>query len=370
MTAPIWRPLLLPLLLLLVLPAQALGAELWVETAPVTDRAQAEALLAALAPPDEGGPTGRVLRRFVKGAGWQYVVRVEGVQAQPQADQVAAQLRAAGARALVMSREGDQVRTLSDAGGGSAAGEATAAQGDEAGGRRLPDARAVLRDAVKAHGGERGGLDLVETAATVSLAYEREIAIDQGRLLAANRYSRLGEALRLEVEILEGVGTDSTTVVTSSNQAWVVAGGEPTPRDVARTREVLAGFAPESLLEIPLGLARDVDQAAAWEDLRVASAEVLEGVDCWRLEPAGGPPTVEGLVTAWFDQDRGHLVGARWRTPGGELEFLFSDYREVAPGVVVPFKTALLRNGRPVEKVRLLQLLLDVPIEPGVFAAP
>jgi hypothetical protein len=42
----------------------------------------------------------------------------------------------------------------------------------------------------------------------------------------------------------------------------------------------------------------------------------------------------------------------------------------VAPGVVVPFRSSVQRNGRPVEAVRLLQLLLNTPLEPGLFAAP
>lgn len=361
-------PILALLTLSLAFSGPARAGEVWVETAPVADRAQAEALLAALAG-QEGADSARVLRRFVKGAGWQYVVRVEGVADAGGGAAVAAALQSAGARALVLEREGDLVRTLADTGTHAVAGAATDLA-PSTGGDRLPDARAVLRDAVKAHGGERGGLDLVEVASTVSLAYEREVAIDQGRLIAANRYFRLGEALRLEIEILEGVGTDSVTVVTTGNAGWVVAGGEPTARDVARTREVLARFSPESLLEIPLGLARDVAQAAAWDDLQVVATEVVEGRDCWRLEPAGGPPAVEGLVAAWFDSDAGNLIAARWRSPSGELEFRFADYREVAPGVVVPFRSSVQRNGRPVEAVRLLQLLLNTPLEPGLFAAP
>ncbi|MCK6505425.1 hypothetical protein L6R53_18835 [Myxococcota bacterium] len=356
------------LALLLALPGPARAAEVWVESAPVADRATAEALLAAL-PAGEESTTGRVLRRFVKGAGWQYVVRVEGMGAPEEADQVARALQRAGGRALVLEREGDQVRTLVDTGAASVPPTAASDPSAE-GGDRLPDARAVLREAVKAHGGERGGLDLVEVASTVTLVFEREVAIDQGRLVAANRYYRLGDALRLEVEILEGAGTDSTTIVTTGNEGWVVAGGEPTPRDVARTREVLARFAPDSLLEIPLGFARDVAVAAAWDDLRVAGPEPRHGTACWRLEPAGGNPAVEGLVAAWFAQRGGHLIAARWRSPNGELDFDFADYREVVPGVVVPFRTSITRNGRPVEQVRLLQLLLDTPLEPGMFAAP
>lgn len=352
-------------------PAPAAAAdEVWVETAPLASRQEAHELLAEADLSDEG-LTARVTRRFVKGSGWRFVVRIDGVDDVAEGRRLAMTLAEAGARALVLEQEGDTVRTAHDLGGSGAAATAGADPTATIDARvRLPDARAVLRKAVKAHGGARGGLELVEPAEALSLAYERTVAVDDGQLLAANRYFRQGEALRLEVEILEGVGTDSVTLVTPGNRAWVVVEDRAVARDVARTREVIARFGPESVLAVPLGLAQDVDQAADWQDVRVVGTELVAGREQLRVEPAVTDPARAGLVAAWFEADAGTLTQVQWRSVSGLLTFAYDDYREVDSGVIVPFVAGIERDGRPVERVRLLQFELDPLLDSGLFADP
>jgi len=363
-------PLAAVLLAVLVRAGPASAAdEVWVETEPMETR-QAAAELAANAALTQGDQrSSRVLRRFVKGEGWRYLVRIDGIQDEDEGRRIAALLAGTGTAASVVARDGDEVHTVDEL---AAPPTAATAPLPAAGAAldRLPDARTVLRDAVRAHGGLKGGQAVLELARSVELDVERTVAIDKGALVAANRYYRQGDALRLEVEVVQGTGTDSVTVLTADNHAWVTTGGETVGRDAARTREVLARFSPEGVLAVPLGLAQDVEDAADWQDLKVVAREDLDGAAQLRLASTTPARGNDGLVAAWFDVSTGTLSAVDWRTSAGVIGFRYKDYRSVAEGLIIPFEATIRRDGTQVEQVRVLRLTLDPALDPALFAAP
>lgn len=367
---PSFRPVL-AILLLALLPGTASAADVWVESTPLDSRSAARDLrdgldlldlAARLADEDLAG---EVQRRFVPGDGWGYVLRIEGLDDLGAARLAAAWLADAGVRATLWTREGSEVVQV-----GSVAAQVPAASAQGASTPIDMPSHRILRAAGKAHGGTRGGLELLRQAEALAFDFERRVYLADGELLAANRYRRLGEAVRLEVDIVEGAGLDSRTVLTPGNKAWVRAGEEDAVgRDPARTREVLVRFSPEGVLAIPLGLAVDLERAADWEGLQVAGRVQQGEQELWVLEPSS-EPTGEGLLAARFGVEDALLHSVRWATPAGELDFGFDDYRELQPGLVVPHRVEISRDGRPVEAVRVLSLALDQPLEAELFEAP
>ena len=342
--------------------------DVWVESDPLGSRDQASDLAGAPAIVPSDHLQARVLRRFVKGRGWCWVVRVDGVRDVAEGQRIAAGLASAGTHAVVLEREGDRVQTLGETAASSALPVDGADSTPDADGG-LHDARAVLRLAVKAHGGEKGGMVVLEQALAVELDVERSVAIDKGHILAANRYYRQGNALRLEVQIVEGSGTDSVTVLTADNHAWVKTGDDVVARDAARTREVLGRFSPEAVLAVPLGLAHDISSAADWQDLVSMGRVTRDGAEQVQLGP-DAPSDDEGLVSAWFDAASGTLSEVQWRTAAGLIDFAYKDYRTVAENLVVPFEVTINRDGAEVEQIRVLRLAVSPTLDPALFDAP
>ncbi len=353
----------LALAAMLLAPLQA-SAEVWVESGPMSDRKAVEDLAEGLSL-EAGGSTVKVVRRFVRGSGWQFLLRVEGALDYEAGAAVARSIQAAGGRGLVIEQSDGDPTVLLDTGLPTAAPvrPAESAPGSEDG-RKAPDVRALLRGAVRSHGGERGGLDTVAHADSAILVFRREIPVDDGLLISTNRFYRSGQAVRLEVEIVEGPGSDSTTLVTAQNAAWVRTEAEPIARDPARAREVLARFAPESVLAIPLGLARDITEDSAWSDLALhPSTDPKSG----RVSVSPVEPSREGLQSAEFTRDDQLLVSLQWSGPSGLLAFGFGDYREVAPSVVVPWSLTIERNGQLVERIQIERFEIDVPVAPSIM---
>jgi hypothetical protein len=206
-------------------------------------------------------------------------------------------------------------------------------------------------------------VDTAENAEAWRSSPLREIPVDQGTMRSSNRYIRFGQAIRLDVDILEGPGTASVTLVTEQNAAWVSTTAGPLARDPARTREVLARFAPESVLAIPLSLARDISEHSAWSDLSVVEPD--EASRSGRLVVKPVLSRRDGLQSAEFSREDSLLAELTWSGPTGTMEFQFADYREVAPSVVVPWSIRIQRNGVLVEAVTIQQLELEPVLDPA-----
>ncbi len=364
------------LMLSWVLSAPAVAAEHWAESAPVATQQDAvrlrdaldiERLVAVLDDPDIAA---RVQRRFLPGHGWRYVLRVDGVDDLDASRTAAEHIAALGTEASVWTREGELVERQERVAPKLQPVTPDRAPVLDADRGQARQARQVLRQAAKAHRGSAGGLEVVSNAASLRFAYERRVELDDGALVASNRYLRSGDAMRLEVQVVEGDGVDSLTVLTPENRAFVVADGPSQARDPARTSEVLARFSPEVVLAIPLGVARDLEGAAAWQEVELEGEVELDSGIAVRLRPSGPPPTRDGLVTAAFDRASNLLVEVEWLTASGLMRFEFDDYRAIADDLIIPFSTRIHRDGRLVETIRVQELALEPALEGALFAAP
>lgn len=344
--------------------APAFAAELWVESVGMASRADAELLAQGLELPDDALSV-RVVRRFLRGQGWQHQVRVEGLQTQASAEAVALQLQRLGSRAVVMERDDDVEVKVFDTG---APAKATVAAGSPASSGRptkATDPQAILKQAASAHGGEKGGYALVSHASAIRFQFERTLLIDGQELVTNNLLLRQGEAMRMDVEVVRGPGVSSTTVINPAGQAAVQVEAEVVARDAARVREVLARFTPEEVLAIPLGLAMDVEEAATWQDLVLSDSSSADEITL-RPSDAGR----DGLVEATFRRPELYLKSLSWRGPAGLMVWRFEDYVVAAPGLVYPRRVTVHRGGSLVERVEVKRLEVNPTLGSDAFVLP
>lgn len=359
-----------------LISVSALAASYAVELPPQVDRAVADQLLSGSAVEN-----GRVLRRYVSGQGWRYVVVVDGLASLDLARQSGARLAATGQAATIYVVDGDSIQIaevvqqpalVAPALGArlapTRAEPAVVAPAERPRRGATPEALAadVLNAAVRAHGGHGGGLERLSDATSVQFRFVRTVPVGGSSLVAEHRYVSQASGLRLEVDVSAGDGQDSVTVIDPAGTAWVFAGGQTTTRDVRRAREVLERFSPALVLAVPLGLPEDVETAEAWRSLRLDPTRQQPG----SLVLTPGSQGKSGLASATFDAEDHTLKRVTWTSDGGELTFIYEDYQRLDRGLVVPFRARVERDGSLVEEVQVLELVLDQPVDPSLFTQP
>lgn len=361
---------------LALIASSALAATYAVELPPQTDKAAADQLLA-----DSAVANGRVLRRYVAGQGWRYVVVVDALPSLDSARETGARLAGVGQSASIYVINGDEIAlaevVAAATSPSSARSETEAAvapppppapERPRRGASQEAQAADVLDAAVRAHGGREGGLQRLGEATSVQFRFVRTVPGDAGALVAEHRYLAQGGGLRLDVDVSSGQGQDSVSVVDPSGAAWVQAAGALTPRDARRVREVLDRFGPSSVLAVPLGLPEDVATADAWRSLRLDPTRQTADGGTIVLTPVAA--TRQGLASAEFDAETHTLRRVTWSSEAGALTFIYDDYRKLDRRLVVPFRARIERDGQLVEEVQVLELLLDQPLDPALFKQP
>ena len=328
-------------------------ADYYLEAGPYTTRAEATAAADAL----KGSPQVRVVRRFRAGAGWEFIVRVGGFDDEAE---MRAYANDAGKRFASFERVGNSWRPLD----GSAAATPSAEELVDVPGKTLRT-QALLRSAIKAHGGRDGGLSILELAPTVVFDYDRKVAREDGRTVAEHHYVRQADAVRLDVDVTGGEGVDSTTILAPDRRAWVSTDETSIARDPERTAEVLARFSPEGLLAVPLGIPHDMETAGPWR-LLAPTAEIHGK----RVVAKASAPGERGLVSAEFDLEDHLLRRLDWMLDSGPITYVFNDYRVVTDGLVVPFQYEVLRSGEPVESMTVKALEIGGPVPADTFVIP
>ncbi len=353
---------------LAVLPAASSAAPFSVESPTHVSRETADDLLKKVVQAGADEELTRIVRRYERGAGWRFLVQIDEVGEIAQVKQFAG----------VMA-DGERTPRVVDLATGAvveiepppakranppAAAAADPGKSAEATSRRSRrEADGVLAAAVVAHGGVAGGLAAIEKATNVTFQFVREVPVDGGTLKAKHVYRHSSDdGWRLDVRVQKGSGVDSTTVVAPDGGAWVVTDGQTVPRDPARTKEIVGRFAPDQLLRVALGVAADIESATAWRELRVVGPE---GDDLVVLRPEGGP--VGGLVEVAFARTDHRLRRLTLRDHGRETVYFFDDYREIAPGIVVPHESEVQRDGELVDSVQVLGLDIQNPIPASLF---
>ncbi len=360
---------LLTLLASLLLAGAAMAQPYTVETVGHRQRTHAEAACALAVA--EGIPA-EVVRSFRRGKGWVFLVRVQGLEdrdAAAAAAQRLAQLSGIGAQVfLVAGRDVLPVEELAAAAPNSAPGDSgvDVGEGPEAAATDAQAARAegarLLSALVLAHGGG-GSADQPPPRMAdwdpVHFRYERAATIDDSPLRAWHDYHRDGDALRLEIRIIEGEGTDSVTIV-RGDQAWLMVGGEVHEVPAGPTREALALFEPATVLEQAVGFSgwsadmgvRAVERPEGDEEL---SWIALQGEDDGERVSVGLDPT---------DQRARQLVMS---AQGAELSWSFADYQEISDGLVVPLRLRSSFDGKPREQIVVRTLELPESLDAELF---
>lgn len=334
--------------------AAALAADWTVELPPVRDRSAAvresEACRAA-------GYEARVTRRFRLDQGWRYVVVVPGLADEAAAQAAARSLSAAvGAEAVVAAPPGHVVAAP------AAVAEPAPAAADVA------TAAEWLARARAAHGGPAGGSAALAVAPAVHFRFRREVAGAPG-FTAEHDYWRDGAGRRLAIVVDEasaraGRATSSVSVA-AERGAWVApAGAAASARDIGVVIAAIDDFAPEAVLAVVLEVAPLLSRPEA-EEYDVLDAE--PGVVRVGL---GGDAEAGTLAFVDLDPVTARIRGARYVTDAGPIVFAMADYREVAPGIVVPARLSTRRADGGREEVTVQELALAAAAPPSTFAAP
>jgi hypothetical protein len=346
------------LLLCLMFAPSAWAGTFYLEAPAVPEKADATALAEAA---QGQGQASRVVRRYRKGAGWEYVVVIEGF-----ADQAAA-TAAAGALAgktgkpiTVFETMGDEARAVSV--------EAPAAAASSADDERTPEqiaAGRILEAAVKAHGGAPGGLAVVQKAEAVKFEFRRTVP---GGPTVKHVYAERGSDRFLEVVIEKGTGTSSKSGV-AQGKGWLAAGSaQATLQDTAQTATELDRFAPEAVLAFPLGFASAVTERKEFQSLVPAGGEQVDGEACEVLRYDGGRA---GTPLTLYVGDGDHRVRkVVFGSDAGDVIHEFSDWKELAPGVVLPRRIRTWRGTELIDDVEVLGIDLHPKLPDDWFRAP
>ena len=352
------------LLLLWALPAAA--GSYFLEISEHASKEEADAAVLKHGP---DGDRMRVARRYVRGAGWRYVVRMDGFSDREKA--VGAARSYAGPERIVLVYEGSGYkRTVIERVGGSSVEAAPVPAEPEP--KSGPNAAQVLKAAARAHGGRGGGSKLMAKTERLKFTFLSRTVVGEKEWKILHNVYRSGERARVEVDMIKGDGISNTVVVGEGGKAWVATKELVRERDVSQAAEMVARFAPETgLLAIPLGLANDIKTAAEWQGLTVSGQVSHRGETHYRVVPdrrRGGD--LNPMESALFDVETGRLVQVTWATRGGRVTFSYGDYRSIAEDLIVPFSVRVDRNGGLVEAIEVSEFTIDPPLADTLFIEP
>lgn len=222
----------------------------------------------------------------------------------------------------------------------------------------------LLSRAIRAHGGKKGGHAALDDAAGIEAVYVRTVPRAGADIVARHRVFERGRALRVDIEIVEGTGKDSSSAV-NKNTAWVEVDDELQQSAADHVRERLGPLSLASLYAIPLGIPRDMAASGAWSEL--VDTPVLDG-ERWVIATADN--ATSGLHSVVLSKEDPYVLEVRWHREGGLVIYAFSDYRLVGDDLVLPFRIEVSRDGTLLEETVLESVRLDAEIDPAVFAAP
>lgn len=327
---------------LLWLVSLAWAEEFFLEVGPLPERAEATAAQASI---KQAGLSGRVVRRFRLGHGWEFVVLVEHLPDRAQAEAAAVRLGTETKRPVTVYRmDGDEPEVL----------QPTPPVGS------TPSAASLADQVATAVGGEAGGAGVLARAAAVHFVFDRSLRLNGKDSTFHHDYWREGANRRLAVD---GPEADSVAVATATS-AWLAASSKVVPRDVGVLINQIDAFAPEAVLAVAVD---------AWHLLHapeVASFRVLDGADSGTRIGTGSAQDEPGVSFIDIDTSTHRILRVRYVTEGGPVEYEMSDYREVAPGLVVPFRVYVERgDGR---RETLVVKTMDLPerAPAGIFEKP
>ena len=231
----------------------------------------------------------------------------------------------------------------------------------------LPTVEAVVEGLSKSLGGKRGGLEVLERSDGLDFVFDRTVrdSLSRTTMEASHRLVRTdgGSRLRLDVRVSGDDGVDSAAIVVGQ-EAWVVAEGERHEADADALKSRLVEFAPERLFSVPLTLAAD-GATILGDAVLTLRLEKVEGKDRLLLLGEGKDGSTTRIL---LERSTYRPVEVAFRSLSGDLVYRYDDYREVTPGLVIPFVREFYRNEIRVSRTSVRRFGLKVPNPDPLFS--
>lgn len=337
---------------LVCLSAPAFAADYYLEGPPQSTRSDAVDLSRTAA---EGGYKARVVRRYRQGVGWQYLVRVEGFDAEEPAREAARSIAARiGLPVSVFLAEGEEARSLEVASPEAEPSQdapAAPAGPESAEPLDLEDPEAILARASRAHGGTRGGIAAIRGAEGVLFRFRRTLP---DGLVVDHTWARLGDSRFLEVDIVEGEGRSSRLIVGPA-QAWLaVEEGAYEETDLQRAADTVSQLHPEQVLPFVLVFADAIENRRELELLQASGVTEVEGSPAIAMQYEGD--RTSGPMALALDRGRYHVLEVSFE--GGELVHRFDGWKQQGR-LVLPSRVRTWRAGELVDTVEIQALEIE-----------
>ncbi len=228
-----------------------------------------------------------------------------------------------------------------------------------------PKLGVVAQRVSQALGGQRGGMAQLERAGELDFVFVREVRDSWSRkpIVASHRLLRMrgGAQLRLDVRVSGDEGVDSASVIDDS-AAWVLAEDEKHDADPAALRSRLAEFSPERLFAVPLSLADGARDLLFEVSLRVTRQSPENGGQLVLVGEGDDAGDTRIVLDANY-----RPVEVAFRSLSGPVIYRYDDYREVAPGLIIPFIREFHRNGKRVERTTVRRFWLHARTSGDLF---
>lgn len=207
-------------------------------------------------------------------------------------------------------------------------------------------------------GGAEGGARVLEQAPAFELVFRRTIkdSHSNDELTADHRYVWLesGTRRRLDIRVVEGEGKDSASVIVGED-AWLLVDDAAHHVDKEAARAQLTEFDPMRLYSVPFALGAEGRQI-----LGAASLSAAEK-DGDRFVLIGRDENDEETSRLEVDARSYHPRMVQFQSSSGLVEYRYSDYREVADGLLIPFHREFWRNGTRISTTDLSRFRLASP---------
>ena len=222
----------------------------------------------------EAGHPGRVVRRFVDGQGWRFLVRVEGFSEQAEALSAAdALVDRLGAAMDVLSSDGTSATLLARVEPGDDPGQVDPEPIPAVDPVAQQGAMRLLARAGVAHGVDRDTLTHWMEGPSL-MAYRRTLA---DGTVVDHRWATREGAVFVEIEAVEG-DAKSSRLLLKDGQAWLAVGdGDWAEQDYPRTEVLARDFGPAAVLPLVFVLRQAMESRREFALMQRAGRGEVDG---------------------------------------------------------------------------------------------
>ncbi|HHO54668.1 MAG TPA: hypothetical protein ENK18_28275 [Deltaproteobacteria bacterium] len=349
--------------LLLALVALASASEYYLEGPHVPGRS---AIVQIQRQAEDLGHPGRIVRRFVDGEGWRFLIRIEGFTDEGSAIGAARELAdGLGLGLDLLYTDGTSatyLRRLEPGGelGGEPASGAPIDEEDPIDEASVDRARELLEQAATAHGVDRETLTRWMEGPSL-MEYRRSLA---DGTVVDHRWATREGAIYVEVNAVEG-DVRSSRLLLQGEQGWLeVEGGSWIEQDPVRLATVVADFGPAAVLPLVFVLRQAMETRREFGRMQHAGAGEIGGVPTEVLG-YGGDRASAALVIE-IGQEDGLVRRASFS--GGAVVHEFDDFRPVGD-LILPHEIVSIRGGAFSDTVVVTHIETGDSLLDSVFGA-